>query len=192
MHAPRSPRAAVCSYATAAVAFGLTGLLATPAQAAAVAHATPAQVTPVAQAAPPQAAPAQAHPAIGFTSGVSDSWARQRLAEAGIDVWSSGDCSDRDDPECTSLEGIRSQTIEWTLVLARASGCDLLVTGGTETGHARGTKSHANGYRIDLNASGCLSAYVRRNFTRIGPGLWESPAGNQYLNEGNHWDVTFG
>ena len=56
---------------------------------------------------------------------------------------------------------------------------------------AAGSTSHANGYRVDLNASACLAGHIQRNFTPVGNGIWRAASGNQYLNEGHHWDVTF-
>lgn len=168
-------------------ALGAIALL-NPAPAATAAPSTPAQAVPV--VAPASAAPTSMAP--GLAPGhVADARARTTLAQAGIAVWSSGNCRDRHNPRCTSLEGVRASTIEWLIVLQEASGCDLLVTGGTETGHADGTYSHWNGYRIDLNASSCLAGHIRRNFDPQGGGIWLAPSGNQYYNEGSHWDVTF-
>lgn len=169
-----SVRATLCaSLLSAAVAVGIPGT------ATAVPAAAPAAV--------PSAAPAAALPATY----VGDAWARGRLAAAGIDVWSSGGCTDRYRSSCTSLEGMRARTVEWILVLKAATGCDLLVTGGTEVGHAQGSYSHWNGYRVDFNASRCLSAHVRRHFTQVAPGVWQAASGNRYMDEGSHWDVTF-
>jgi len=182
------PRAALCA---ALIPFASVALSAV----ASTAHAVPqtAAAPPAAAvAATPAALPTGAAPAtVPAAAYGSDSWARERLASAGIGVWSSGGCTSRNNPSCTSFEGIRPATIEWVLILAEASGCDLLVTGGTEVGHAAGSTSHANGYRVDLNASACLAGHIQRNFTPVGNGIWRAASGNQYLNEGHHWDVTF-
>jgi hypothetical protein len=42
-------------------------------------------------------------------------------------------------PKCTSYEGILSGTVDSVITLKKASGCDLVITGGTEVGHAGGT-----------------------------------------------------
>jgi hypothetical protein len=88
------------------------------------------------------------------------------------------------------------------------------VTGGTETGHAGGTYSHWNGYKLDFSKTSGLNSYVTNTFTRIanrGDGYpqWQAASGNIYCvslsrkrvfagliadnekDEGNHWDVTF-
>lgn len=45
--------------------------------------------------------------------------------------------------------------------------CDLIITGGTEVGHAAGTKSHANGYKLDFKKSPSLITYLETTATRI-------------------------
>ncbi len=117
--------------------------------------------------------------------------AAARLAEDGIPVRSSGNCSNRNRSNCTSLDQIRRPTIEGVRTLKRASRCAVVVTGGTETGHASGRYSHWNGYKIDLAMSSCLTNYIKRNYRSIGGNKWRSPAGNIYYYEGNHWDITY-
>ncbi len=51
---------------------------------------------------------------------------------AGITVYSSGGCSDRNIRSCTSLDQIRENTINGLITLKRFSGCGMVVTGGTE------------------------------------------------------------
>ena len=79
-------------------------------------------------------------------------------------------------------------------------------------GHASGTYSHYNGYKLDFSKTSGLSSYVTNTFTRIadrGDGYpqWQAASGNLYCvsvgidgaritandkqDEGNHWDVTF-
>ena len=50
----------------------------------------------------------------------------------GVGISSSGGCSDRNTPTCTSLEQIREITVNGIVTLKTASGCGLTVTGGTE------------------------------------------------------------
>ncbi|KAK0198852.1 hypothetical protein F5146DRAFT_996240 [Armillaria mellea] len=60
------------------------------------------------------------------------------LIPAGITAYSSGGCTDN----------ILSETVNGVITLKKASGSSsLVITGGTETGHASGTYSHANGYK---------------------------------------------
>jgi hypothetical protein len=122
---------------------------------------------------------------------MSHSAAAKKLGDAGIGITSSGGCSDRNNSSCTSLDQVNSATIDGAITLKGASKCDLTVTGGTETGHASGTYSHWNGYKLDYHMTGCLSSYVKNTFTSIGGNKWKSGSGNIYFDEGNHWDVTF-
>ncbi|SCK31633.1 hypothetical protein [Streptomyces sp. WMMB 322] len=122
---------------------------------------------------------------------MSHSAAVSKLNGAGISITSSGGCSDRNKPNCTSLEQVNSATIDGAITLKNASNCSLTVTGGTETGHASGTYSHWNGYKLDFSMTSCLSNYVKNTFTSIGGSKWQSGSGNIYFDEGNHWDVTF-
>jgi hypothetical protein len=117
--------------------------------------------------------------------------ATSRLRAAGITWSSSGGCSDRNNSTCTSFDQVNLTTIQGAETLKHASGCALNVTGGTETGHATGTYSHWNGYKLDFGLTSCLTNYVHNNFTSIGGDKWQSGAGNVYFYEGNHWDVTF-
>ncbi|MFD6890264.1 hypothetical protein [Streptomyces sp. NPDC059957] len=117
-------------------------------------------------------------------------------ANGGISVVSSGGCSNRNVSTCTSLEQVNSASISDVIVLRNASNCQLTITGGTETGHASGTYSHWNGYKIDFSPTSCVSNYVTSSFTRIanrgdGAARYRSAAGNVYARESNHWDVTF-
>ena len=117
--------------------------------------------------------------------------ATSRLRSSGITWSSSGNCSDRNNSTCTSFEQVNLTTIQGAQTLKSASGCALNITGGTETGHASGTYSHWNGYKLDFSKSTCLTNYIHNNFTSIGGGKWQSGAGNIYFDESNHWDVTF-
>lgn len=115
---------------------------------------------------------------------------------AGITWSSSGNCSDRNNPTCTSFTNINDSTVYGVRTLKTASGCAVNITGGTETGHASGTYSHWNGYKVDISKYTCVGNYIHNNFTRIanrsdGALQWRSGAGNIYADEGNHWDITY-
>lgn len=122
--------------------------------------------------------------------------ATARLRAAGITWSSSGNCSNRNNPRCTSFEQINSGTIDGIITLKRASGCAINITGGTETGHASGTYSHWNGYKVDITPTTCISNYITRNFRYIGvrgdgARMYRSAAGNIYARESNHWDILY-
>jgi hypothetical protein len=129
-------------------------------------------------------------------SAVTQSYAESRFRSVGITWSSSGGCTDRYNSTCTSFEGLRQATVDGAVTLRTASGCALNITGGTETGHASGTYSHWNGYKLDFSKYSCLGSYITNNFTYIGlrgdgAPQYQSAAGNVYADEGNHWDVTF-
>ncbi|KAF2162760.1 hypothetical protein M409DRAFT_58155 [Zasmidium cellare ATCC 36951] len=139
-----------------------------------------------------------AHPTETKRSGspLAQSQAQSRLESAGIYAVSSGGCTTKSNPKCTSYEGILSGTVDGAITLKGACGCDVTVTGGTETGHASGTYSHGNGYKLDFRKNTALNNYVTNSFTRIGNRgdgypQWQSAAGNIYCDEGNHWDVLY-
>ncbi|MDT0269701.1 hypothetical protein RM844_25790 [Streptomyces sp. DSM 44915] len=127
---------------------------------------------------------------------LSHAEATARFSSSGITWSSSGGCSDRNTPTCTSFEQLNLTSAQGAQTLKSASGCALNITGGTETGHAGGTYSHWNGYKLDFGLSSCLNSYVTNTFTYIGQrgdgaALYESGSGNVYALEGNHWDVTY-
>ena len=127
---------------------------------------------------------------------MSQSEAASSLRSVGITWSSSGGCTNRYNSTCTSFEQINSGTVNGVKTLKTASGCAVNITGGTETGHASGTYSHWNGYKVDTGKTSCLNGYITRSFTRIanrGDGYpqWRSAAGNIYCDEGNHWDILY-
>lgn len=129
-------------------------------------------------------------------SAVTQAQAESAFRAVGITWSSSGGCTDRTRSTCTSFEGLRQTSVDGARTLRSASGCALNITGGTEVGHASGTYSHANGYKLDFSLSTCLTSYVTSTFTYVGTrsdgaALYRSAAGNEYAKEGSHWDVTF-
>ncbi|RKN11431.1 hypothetical protein [Streptomyces radicis] len=127
---------------------------------------------------------------------ISHSQATSMFQASGITWSSSGGCSDRNVPTCTSFDQLNLESAQGAQTLRSASGCSLNITGGTETGHAGGTYSHWNGYKLDFGLNGCIDGYITGVFTYIGQrgdgaALYESGSGNVYAREGNHWDVTY-
>jgi len=92
----------------------------------------------------------------------------------------------RNNPTCTSYEGILSGTVDGVITLKNASGASsLVITGGTEVGHASGTYSHYNGYKVDVRHTTTLDNYIHTAFTRIanrsdGYPQWQAASGNIY------------
>lgn len=132
----------------------------------------------------------------GPASAVPHSQAASTFTAHGISWVSSGGCSDRTDSTCTSFDGLRQASVDGAVTLGGASGCGLTVTGGTEAGHAAGTYSHAAGYKLDFSRTACLASWVQSTYTYVGlrgdgARLYRAASGNEYADEGNHWDVTF-
>lgn len=120
--------------------------------------------------------------------------AMRTLRAAGIDSTSSGGCGDRTRSVCTSLEGIRRPVIEGLIEVRRRSGCHIVVTGGTETGHAEGTYSHGQGYKVDIVPDECVSKHIQRNGRYVGQRgdgaeTYRGPDGTMYYREPDHWDI---
>jgi hypothetical protein len=127
---------------------------------------------------------------------LSQSAAASQLGAAGITHSSSGGCTTRSNSTCTSYEQINTSTVNQAITLRNSSGCAINITGGTEVGHASGTYSHYNGYKIDISHNTCNDNYIKNSFSYIGlrgDGYpqWKSAAGNLYCDEGNHWDITY-
>jgi hypothetical protein len=132
---------------------------------------------------------------IPKSSRVGHRFAAEVLRVHGIGWRSTGGCSDRTVRTCTSFEGIRWGTIKGLVRFARSSGCDVVVTGGTERGHAGGTYSHWNGYKADISPSRCVDGAIERHpSTGVrgdGARLYRSPGGTLFAREKDHWDITF-
>jgi len=122
---------------------------------------------------------------------MTHSQATAALSSSGITWSSSGNCSDRYNSTCTSFDQVNVATIQGIQTLKSASGCSINVTGGTETGHADGTYTHWNGYKLDISKYSCIGSYITNTFTYIGGSKWRSGAGNIYYDEVSHWDITY-
>jgi hypothetical protein len=118
------------------------------------------------------------------------------LRQAGLRWISSGHCTRRRNPHCTSLDGIRPTTLSGVLGLHDDSRCGVVISGGTEAGHSRGPYSHGAGYKLDVLPSRCIDHYVRGHYRRVktrgdGARLYRSPAHALFARERSHWDITF-
>src|SRR3954449_3775646 len=104
---------------------------------------------------------------------------------AGITWSSTGNCSDWNISTCTSFTNINDSTVYGVRTLKQASGCAINITGGTEVGHASGTYSHRNGYKVDISHNSCIDSYIKNSFGYIGlrgDGYpqWKAGSGNLY------------
>jgi hypothetical protein len=127
---------------------------------------------------------------------LTDAQAAAQLSAAGITRTSSGGCTNRNVSTCTSYDQINQSTVSGIITYKRASGCAVNITGGTEVGHASGTYSHYNGYKVDIARSTCNDNWIHSAYTYIGlradgyP-MYEAASGNVYTNEGSHWDIVY-
>ncbi|MFS1298752.1 hypothetical protein [Streptosporangium longisporum] len=124
--------------------------------------------------------------------------AEQLLRQAGLRWTSSGGCSNRQGRNCTSLQAVRSGTISSAIDLKRRSGCRLVVTGGTEVGHAPGPYSHFAGYKLDIKPNACINRYIKKNHPKQGvrgdgARLYGEEGASEplYAREADHWDILF-
>ncbi|MEO5663971.1 MAG: hypothetical protein ABIR39_11865 [Nocardioides sp.] len=136
-----------------------------------------------------------AAPSFAVTK-LSDASAASQLSASGISRSSSGGCTNRAVSTCTSYEQINQETVSGIKTFKSISGCAITITGGTEVGHASGTYSHYNGYKVDISVTTCVSSYITGHYaysgTRSdGTPLYTAPSGNVYAKEGSHWDITY-
>ncbi|MFY9916225.1 MAG: hypothetical protein WAK18_16255 [Nocardioidaceae bacterium] len=127
---------------------------------------------------------------------LTDAQAAAQLSAVGITRSSSGGCTNRNNSTCTSYEQINQSTVDGIKTYKSVSGCAVNITGGTETGHASGTYSHWNGYKVDISRSTCNDSYITSHYSYIGyrsdgyP-MYQAASGNVYTNEGSHWDIVY-
>jgi hypothetical protein len=158
-------------------------------------RSTSAAATPTPAASP---TPTSSFGSVRVDGGLAQADVAARFSAAGISSRSTGNCTDRARPECTSFDGLRPATVDGVVMLAQSSGCPITVTGGTEVGHAPGTYSHETGYKVNLQATDCLTAYLTGRFRRVtdrqsdGAAQYLSQAGNVYAQTGTGWDAQFG
>ncbi|WP_125640504.1 hypothetical protein [Nonomuraea sp. WAC 01424] len=130
--------------------------------------------------------------AMHMTHATATRW----LKSSGLRTKSSGHCTSRYLHHCTSLDSVRAGTIARVIDLKHDSGCPVMVTGGTETGHAPGLYSHGNGYKLDITHNACIDRYITRHHQRTGvrgdgSALYRSASGTVFADESSHWDILF-
>ncbi|MEW9550129.1 hypothetical protein [Nonomuraea sp. NPDC050783] len=122
----------------------------------------------------------------------ADGW----LRNAGLRTRSTGHCTSKRQHHCTSLDKVRTGTVARIIQLKRDSHCPIMVTGGTEEGHAPGRYSHGNGYKLDISHNTCIDRYITRNHRKAGvrgdgSRLYRSASGTTFADEVDHWDILF-
>ncbi|MFE3931735.1 peptidoglycan-binding protein [Streptomyces sp. YIM B13508] len=149
---------------------------------------------------PAKPAPAPAAPSQ-LPEKLTHAQAMALLRPVGITTSSSADCDDRNNSHCTSLDDIRSDSIRGVMALRKASGCPVVITGGTEYGihNEEIPKAHTKGYKLDLMLNSCIDSYIDghstldRRRTNGDPEYVGTLDGMpvRYAHESNHWDITF-
>ncbi|MGW0806128.1 hypothetical protein [Nonomuraea sp. NPDC002799] len=130
--------------------------------------------------------------AMHMSHRTASSW----LKSAGLRTHSTGSCTSKHMHHCTSLDSVRAGTIARVIELKRESGCPIMVTGGTEEGHAAGHFSHGNGYKLDISHSACIDRHITKNHHKSGvrsdgAALYRSDTGTTFADESSHWDILF-
>lgn len=137
--------------------------------------------------------------AVTVVPGSGDEQAiRQQLAQAGVSINHDPCPAGSDGQGCTNVAGMQAATVSQIINIANScgNGCSVIVTGGTEPGHASGTYSHGNGYKVDLSQSNSVLNSFLQTLPLTGQrggdsgGPIRSTCGNQYVQESNHWDIT--
>ncbi|MFA7302303.1 MAG: pilin [Candidatus Paceibacterota bacterium] len=131
----------------------------------------------------------------------SETAVRQQLASAGVQVNRPTACSPYNangvTGGCTNVGGMLPSTVDQVISIKRAcGGCTVIVTGGSEAGHASGAHSHGLGYKVDLGLNGTLNAFLQRleltgqRGGDSGGPIRKDSCGNEYVQESSHWDIT--
>ncbi|QRV96281.1 hypothetical protein RhiJN_24299 [Ceratobasidium sp. AG-Ba] len=121
---------------------------------------------------------------------LSQAEAQSELEAAEIYSWSSGGCTDRNNPRCTSYDRIRCSTVQGLLKFRKDSGCAILINAGTEAGHSPGMYSHANGYKVQFRKNPCISNFISKKYKQIDSTHWKSGK-NIYYAANNYWEVEY-
>jgi hypothetical protein len=192
----RSIWAAGCALAVVTVAIAVKSVPLAARDGAATRAPDRAAAIARAPRAPAQAPPQAPRPMMRTTGRLPQRLAFDLLRRNGIGWRSTGGCTNRRNPTCTSLEGIRRGSIDGLIAFERRSRCRVVVTGGTEIGHAPGRYSHWNGYKIDIMPGRCVDRYITGRFRYAGTrgdgaALHRSPPGHLYADEGSHWDILY-
>jgi hypothetical protein len=86
--------------------------------------------------------------------------------------------------------------VDNVIALKQRSQCPIVITGGTEVGHAPGPYSHHAGYKLDIKPNKCINDHITHQYPKQGvrgdgARLYGDPSGTLYARESNHWDILF-
>jgi hypothetical protein len=130
--------------------------------------------------------------AVRLSHATANGW----LKSAGLRTQSTGNCVSKHMHHCTSLDKVRTGTVAKAIELKRESGCPIMVTGGTERGHAPGQFSHGNGYKLDISHNACIDRHIQKHSDKAGvrsdgARIYKSSSGTTFFDESDHWDILF-
>lgn len=124
--------------------------------------------------------------------------AKEQLENHDPPIPINNECTGTPTKTCTSLEGVRQETIDGIMAFQEACGCYVIITGGTEPGHADGEESHGTGYKVDIDDNAAVDTYIRKNYTQVVPPTfgkeqYTGPNGEVFTFEDppSHWDIKF-
>jgi hypothetical protein len=137
------------------------------------------------------------------TEPASEGLIRQQFASAGVQINHPTACNPYNTNGvtngCTNVGNMLPATVSQVIALKNAcgGGCVVMITGGSEAGHASGIYSHGAGYKVDLAVtSSALNNFLQRlplsgqRGGDSGGPIRKDTCGNQYVQESNHWDIT--
>lgn len=130
----------------------------------------------------------------GIISGnvLSDTQVRSAFRTNGITIASGFSAA-------SSFANTRADTVNQVIEIKQSCGCSVQVNATTGGSHqTSGTATHANGFKVDLQAGGAIDGFLsrlRRSGSRSdGTPLYYDGCGNAYAKEagsgGGHWDIT--
>ncbi len=153
--------------------------------------------TPPSQGGTPPATPPAPQPGNQPLARMTNAEAKQYLIDqtgGNITIWESA-------AGRTYVPDLQQSSIDGIVNLQKESGLRFQITGAAEKGggHASGTYSHANGYKVDISDKNpALNSYITSNYQEIGKRSdgarqFRDPQGNVYAWETwkNHWDVCY-
>ncbi|MFA5986494.1 MAG: hypothetical protein WC819_04080, partial [Parcubacteria group bacterium] len=123
----------------------------------------------------------------GIVAGSGEQKIRDQLSDDNISV--------NKPAPTTEVNGLRQDTLDGVVDFQKEVGEPITITGGSEP-HTSGTKSHANGYKVDIRPTSAVNNYIERNYKRTGTrsdgaAAYSDGKGSTYYKEGDHWDVCY-
>jgi len=152
--------------------------------------------------------PAPPHLPTIIPDTLSEQQVRNKLSQGEISInkppCPTGVCYQNVSGGCTSVEGLKSTTVDAVIQLRKDCNSNLLITAGSECGHTAGTVSHGSGNKVDFQLNTALNNCIEgsgSDFNKWTPRTekdgtitqqWRRVSdGAIFAKEGDHWDATF-